>query len=165
MKKLGLATGAVVGIFLTAALLGLMYLGRQAADLPFAPFDQFNWMARELPGDLVTFGIDLMIDTMLFLHISVVDAAKTAEQIMAVTQFLAIGIFAGAAYFAIMKSRGTNTSPSPASPAASAPVSSAPPAGLESAPKTFWRTLVYRKAPVISSSVVEMVFMRPSTWN
>ena len=105
MKKLGLGTGIFVGSFLTAALMGLLYLGRQAFDLPFVPFDLFNWVARELPGNLVTFGIDLMIDSMILLGISVVDAAKTAEQLMALIQFLAGGIFAGAVYFAIMRVR------------------------------------------------------------
>ena len=69
------------------------------------PFDLFNWVARELPGELVTFGIDLMIDTMLFLNISVADAAKTAERAMAIVMFIAGGAVAGALYFAVMNWR------------------------------------------------------------
>ena len=105
MRKLNVGVGTVVGGLLTAALMGVMYLGRQAAGLPFVPYELFNWVARELPGSVVTFGIDLMIDTMLFLGISVVDAAKTGERMMALIQFLAGGAFAGAIFFAVMRWR------------------------------------------------------------
>jgi len=40
-----------------------MYLAQQLARLPFVPFELFDWITRILPGDVVTFGIDLMIDT------------------------------------------------------------------------------------------------------
>ena len=106
MRKFSLGTGALVGGLLTASLMGIMYLGRQLLNLAFVPYDLFNWIARELPGDLVTFGIDLMIDTMLFLGISVVDTAKTAERIQALLLFLAVGTVAGAVFFAVMKVRG-----------------------------------------------------------
>ena len=105
MKRLGLGTGALVGLLLTAALTGIMYLGDQLFGLPFVPFDLFNWVARELPGSLITFGIDMMIDTMLFLGLSVADAAKTAERFMAITMFLFGGAAAGAVYFAVMNWR------------------------------------------------------------
>ncbi len=105
MRKLGLGTGALVGVLLTASLMGLLYLAKQLFGLPFVPYELFNWIARVLPGDLVTFGIDLMIDTMLFLGISVVDTAKTAERAMAIIQFLAGGALAGAVYFAVMNAR------------------------------------------------------------
>jgi DMSO/TMAO reductase YedYZ molybdopterin-dependent catalytic subunit len=105
MRKLGLGTGALVGLLLTASLTGILYLGDQVFGLPFVPYEVFNWVARVLPGDLVTFGIDLMIDTMLFLGISVVDTAKTAERGMAIIQFLAGGALAGAVYFAVMRAR------------------------------------------------------------
>lgn len=110
MKKLSLGTGAIVGAFLTASLMGILYLGQQIFGLPFVPYELFNWLARVLPGDLVTFGIDLMIDTMLFFGISVADSAKTAERIMAITQFLAVGTIAGVIYFAVMKLRQVKAS-------------------------------------------------------
>ncbi len=105
MRKLNLGTGVLVGALLTAALTGLLYLGRQLFGFPFVPYELFNWVARVLPGDVVTFGIDLMIDTMLFLGISVVDSAKTAERAMAIIQFLMGGALAGVIYFAVMKAR------------------------------------------------------------
>ena len=103
MKRLGLASGALVGGLLTAALMGIMYLGDALFGLPFVPFDLFNWMSRELPGNIVTFGIDLMIDSMRLLGISVVDTAKTAEQLMALVMFLLGGIVAGMVFFGVMR--------------------------------------------------------------
>ena len=73
MKIKILATGALVGGLLTASMISIMYLADQIAGLPFAPFDLFNWIAGMLPGAVITFGIDLMIDTFLALGISVAD--------------------------------------------------------------------------------------------
>jgi DMSO/TMAO reductase YedYZ molybdopterin-dependent catalytic subunit len=105
MKKLSIGSGILVGLLLTTALTGILLLGRQLFGLPFVPYELFNWFTRELPGDLVTLGIDLMIDTMRFLGISVADTAKTAEQVMAVIFFLVAGALAGAVFFAVMKIR------------------------------------------------------------
>ena len=105
IQRLSLATGALVGALLTAPLLGLMYLANELAGLPFAPYDLFDWATRVLPGGLVTFGIDMMIDTLLLFGISVADTAKTAEKMIAVLQFLFIGVVGGAIFFAIMRLR------------------------------------------------------------
>ncbi len=105
IRRLSLATGALVGALVTAPLLGLMYLANELAGLPFAPYDLFDWATRVLPGPLVTFGIDLMIDTMLFFGISVADAAKTAEKVVAVVQFFFMGVGVGAIFFGIMRLR------------------------------------------------------------
>ena len=109
MKIKILATGALVGGLLTAPLVVLMYLGKQIAGLPFAPFDLFNWIALVLPGAVITFGIDLMIDTMLFLGVNVADSAKIAEQVMAVALFLLFGIVAGAVFFWVLNLRQSKT--------------------------------------------------------
>ncbi len=105
MKARIAATGALVGGLLSAAMVSIMYLANQIAGLSFAPFDLFNWIARILPGAVITFGIDLMIDTMLLLGINVADTAKLAEQIMAVSLFLVLGIITGAIFFTIINAR------------------------------------------------------------
>jgi DMSO/TMAO reductase YedYZ molybdopterin-dependent catalytic subunit len=107
MKRRAVAMGALAGGLLTAALTGVMYAANQWPGLPFVPFDLFNWMTRVLPGDLVTFGIDAMIDTFIFLGIDVADTAKTAERASAILQFLAIGVVLGAVYFALMGARSS----------------------------------------------------------
>jgi DMSO/TMAO reductase YedYZ molybdopterin-dependent catalytic subunit len=100
-----LGTGALVGGLLTASMISIMYLANQIAGLPFAPFDLFNWIARMLPGPVITTGIDLMIDTMLLLGINVANSAKLAEQVMAVMLFLILGILTGAIFYFIINAR------------------------------------------------------------
>jgi DMSO/TMAO reductase YedYZ molybdopterin-dependent catalytic subunit len=105
MKIKIFTTGALVGGLITASMISLMYLAAQIAGLPFAPFDLFNWIAKMLPRPVITFGIDLMIDTMLLLGINVADSAKIAEQGMAVMLFLILGILTGAIFFTIINAR------------------------------------------------------------
>ncbi len=105
MKWRLIALGGLVGGLLTSALTAVLYLTNQLFDLPFVPYDLFNWITRVLPGDLVTFGIDTMIDSMIFFGVNVANTAKSAERISAVLQFLLIGIVVGAFYFGIMQAR------------------------------------------------------------
>jgi DMSO/TMAO reductase YedYZ molybdopterin-dependent catalytic subunit len=105
MKKSGLATGALVGALLTAALIGVMYLAYQLAGLPFVPFDLFDWVTRVLPGPVITFGIDRMIDAITLLGLNVADVAKTGEQASAILQFFVMGVVASALFWAIMSAR------------------------------------------------------------
>jgi DMSO/TMAO reductase YedYZ molybdopterin-dependent catalytic subunit len=105
MKKRAIALGALTGGLLTSALTAVMYLTNQWPGLPFVPFDLFNWVTRILPGDLVTFGIDTMINVLVFLGFDVAQSAKTAERASAILQFLAIGVVVGALYCVIMQAR------------------------------------------------------------
>ncbi|MCA9970504.1 MAG: molybdopterin-dependent oxidoreductase [Anaerolineales bacterium] len=105
MSPRNFGLGALLGALLTAPLIGLMYLADQLLQLPFLPFDLFDWITRVLPGPVITFGIDLMIDSMLALGVSVADTAKTAEQISAVLQFLLIGAVTGAIFYAVLAAR------------------------------------------------------------
>ncbi len=105
MKIRIIGLGALVGALLTSAMMGVMYLANQLLGLPFVPYDIFNWMTRVLPGAIITFGIDMMIDTMLFLGVDVANSAKTAERVSANLQFLILGAIVGALFFAIMQAR------------------------------------------------------------
>ena len=111
MSRLAVGTGALVGALLTAPLIALMYLGKELAGLPFVPFDLFDWATRVLPGWLVTFGIDLMIDTMLLVGISVPDAAKAAERVISIVQLLVIGVAVGVVFFALLRLRRSRPGP------------------------------------------------------
>jgi hypothetical protein len=87
MKRKSISMGALVGTLITAPLIVLMYLGQLVLGQPFPPFELFNWISGILPGPVITFGIDLMIDAMLLLGINVANTAKIAEQGMAVLLF------------------------------------------------------------------------------
>ncbi|MGB6422996.1 MAG: hypothetical protein WBF05_14270, partial [Anaerolineales bacterium] len=79
--------------------IALMYLANQLAGLSFIPFELFNWITKVLPGPVITFGIDLMIDLFRLLSINVANAAKTAEQMIAVLNFFILGTLIGAGFF------------------------------------------------------------------
>ncbi|MEZ4518217.1 MAG: molybdopterin-dependent oxidoreductase [Chloroflexota bacterium] len=108
MKRPSIWMGILVGGLLTAPLIVVLYLANRWLGLPFLPFDLFDWLTRILPGPVVTFGIDFMIDAMLALRLNVADAAKTAEQISAILQFLAIGAVTGGIFFTLFNWRKLN---------------------------------------------------------
>ena len=105
LGKLSLGYGALTGGLLTAPLVGLFYLADKLAGLPFVPFALFDWIARVLPGPMVTFGIDLMIDGLRLVGLSVAAAAKTGEQAAAILLFFLIGVVGGVLFFGIAKAR------------------------------------------------------------
>jgi DMSO/TMAO reductase YedYZ molybdopterin-dependent catalytic subunit len=102
MKKPAVLTGLWFGLLLTAALIAVSYFAYELVGLPFIPFDVFDWMTNVLPGPVITFGIDTMIDTMRALGIDVADTAKTAEQIMAVLGTFVPGVIGAVVFFAVL---------------------------------------------------------------
>lgn len=107
MFRKNLWTGFLVGLFLTAPLTALSYLGNAWVGLPFLPYDLFDWMTPLIPGPVITFGIDRMIDVLLLLGFDVAQTAKTAEHIMAVLMFLVGGIVAGMVFYLVARARKT----------------------------------------------------------
>lgn len=93
MQKPSPALGAFVGFVTGLAHIGLSFLGNRLAALPFLPFDLFDWLARVLPGAVVTAGIDGLVTALSTFGFSVSETAKLAEQSMA----LAMVVFAGVA--------------------------------------------------------------------
>jgi DMSO/TMAO reductase YedYZ molybdopterin-dependent catalytic subunit len=95
--------GAFVGALVTAPLVAASYLGWKLGGLPFVPFDLFDWVARELPGSVVTIGIDSAVRFLGAFHVgSTAAAAKTAEQTMAIAVFLAAGVVSGSVLFGVL---------------------------------------------------------------
>lgn len=105
MKKPSFLAGLLTGLLLTTPLIAVFYAAYRLLALPFVPFDVFDWMTRVLPGPVVTFGIDLMIDTMRALNIEVADAAKSAEQFMAIVGVAVPGMLAGGVFFSVLNKR------------------------------------------------------------
>ena len=105
MKIQTLGLGALVGGLLMAPVISVMYLADKWLDLSFAPFDVFDWVGRILPGPVVTFGIDLMIDSLQMLGLNVAGTAKTAEQILAVLMFLIAGVVATIIVYGVVERR------------------------------------------------------------
>jgi DMSO/TMAO reductase YedYZ molybdopterin-dependent catalytic subunit len=99
-----LREGAFLGAILSAPFIAASYLGWKLAGLPFAPFDLFDWIARALPGSVVTFGIEAGVVVLRAIHAgNTSDAAKTAEQAMAVSAFVAAAAISGALMFGLLR--------------------------------------------------------------
>lgn len=103
-RQPGFLWGALVGLLITPPLMALLFIGQSLANLPFLPFEVFDWVGRVLPGGLVTFGIDSIVNTLIaFGYGSDLDtAAKTSEQILATLIFWSIGIVTSGLFFVIM---------------------------------------------------------------
>ncbi len=101
--------GALAGALLTFPLTALLFLADQLAGLPFIPFDVFDFLSRLLPGPLVTFGIDLMVEIIIALNLGETSAAaKPAEQLIGLGNFLGIGIVASALLYGLLNRSKTN---------------------------------------------------------
>ncbi len=110
LEKPGFASGALVGVLLTAPLVAIFYAAWKLAGLPFLPFHLFDWTTRILPGRVITFGIDSMVRVIRALHIAdTASAAKAAEQAMAIAVFLATGILVAGVLFAILRAVGSRS--------------------------------------------------------
>ena len=111
MKVQTIGLGALVGGLLTVPVIAVMYLADNLLDLSFAPYDVFDWIARILPGPVVTFGIDLMIDSLEMLGLDVAATAKTAEHIQAVLAFAIAGVVATIIVYGVVGRRSTGSGP------------------------------------------------------
>ncbi len=88
--------GAVLGGLTSLPVVALSYLGAKLFDLPFVPFDVFDWLARVLPGNIITLGIDSIVRTIQFLGLGRISGtAKTIEQGMGVLLVIGGGVVLG----------------------------------------------------------------------
>ncbi len=96
--------GTIVGALLTAALIAVFYAGWRLADLPFVPFDVFDWTARVLPGAFIEFVISAMVAAIRGLHLgSTSVVAKIIEQAMGIVGLFITGVAAGAVLFSVLR--------------------------------------------------------------
>ena len=83
---------AGLGALTSIPVLALGYLAETIAGLPLTAFDLFDGLARILPGDVITIGIDALVALISALNIGPTSqVAKAAEQTMALLMFVAIG--------------------------------------------------------------------------
>lgn len=106
MDRPGIPKGLLVGALLTAPLIAVFYLVQQLTGLPFVPFDVFDWMARVLPGAVITFGIDTIVAVIRRFGLGEIsEAAKTAEQALAIAGLFVTGTVAGGVLFGVLRRR------------------------------------------------------------
>ncbi|MCH8337730.1 MAG: molybdopterin-dependent oxidoreductase [Chloroflexi bacterium] len=81
-----------LGALTSIPVMALGSLAEGIAGLTFTPFDLFDGLARVLPGDILTFGIDSLVSVITALNVGPTsEVAKIAERSMALVMFVAIG--------------------------------------------------------------------------
>ncbi len=106
MRRSTVWRGALLGGLTSLPVLALLYLGEQLASLPFVPFDLFDWLARVLPGNVITAGIDALVQLITVLNLGPTSvAAKRIEQASALLLFVACGAVLGAAIVLLLRRR------------------------------------------------------------
>lgn len=99
-EKPNAGQGTVAGFLVTVLSLIILLLAQVLLGTAFVPFDLFDWMARILPGGLVTFGIDLIVSIIAALNLeNTSGTAKTAEHILAISIVLGLGALGGRLLF------------------------------------------------------------------
>jgi len=96
MKPISKGIAGLLGGITALVITGLFYFGNHFLELPFLPFDIFDWMARVFPGFLINFVIDLMVKVINIINLGpTASSAKLIEQGIAIFQFLIFGIVYG----------------------------------------------------------------------
>lgn len=109
MKRNSVLFGAIVGAFTAIPVMAILYLGAQFAMLPYPPFDAFDWLARVLPGDIITIAIDAIVRIIQGFNLGDTSSnAKFLEQLMAGGMFIGIGAVMGALIAALRNRIGLN---------------------------------------------------------
>jgi DMSO/TMAO reductase YedYZ molybdopterin-dependent catalytic subunit len=97
LRRRRIGFGVLLGALTGMVVIAVTYAASQVAELVFSPFSLFDFMARVLPGSLVTFAIDKLVGIITSLNLGPTsDTAKLAEQTIALVQFVALGgVFGG----------------------------------------------------------------------
>jgi len=106
-SKAGMFFGALAGAILTIAMIGVFFAGWRLAGWPFVPFDVFDWLARVLPGRIISLGISSMVALISTLNLGpTANAAKAIEQSMGVALILLAGTACGAILLPLLRRLG-----------------------------------------------------------
>ncbi|MCL4394745.1 MAG: molybdopterin-dependent oxidoreductase [Chloroflexi bacterium] len=88
--------GAALGGLTSLAFIGISYLGSKLVDLPFLPFDLFDWLARVLPGNIIITTIDTMVNLITSLGLGPISGtAKGFEQTSGILIVVGAGVVLG----------------------------------------------------------------------
>jgi DMSO/TMAO reductase YedYZ molybdopterin-dependent catalytic subunit len=94
--------GVWLGAGTSLVVIVLSFGGQAIAGLPNAPYVVFEWSTRIMPARLVVFGIERVVDLVMWLNVSSTSAAaKTAEKILATGSFVLAGALFGALLAAV----------------------------------------------------------------
>ncbi len=104
MKRHGFWMGIGIGLIIIIPITALMALASVVLKVDFLPFNLFDWLARVLPGNVITFGIDQMVRVISLFNLGATDSvAKLAEQVMSIVGFIGLNALIGGLFFLLAK--------------------------------------------------------------
>ena len=96
MKKTSIFAGALVGALTSLPVIAISLAGAWLLGLPPVPLDLFDWLARILPGEVISFFISTMVKLIGIFHLGpTASVAKLGEQIMGLVTFALLGAVFG----------------------------------------------------------------------
>ncbi|MCU0498028.1 MAG: molybdopterin-dependent oxidoreductase [Anaerolineae bacterium] len=102
-RRLSVWAGLLVGALITAPLLALFALGAALLRFPLIPTDLVDWMARTLPGNVITAGIDFMKSLIVGFQLGRTDVvAKLIEQAFGYAMLFGLGVITTAAVYRLL---------------------------------------------------------------
>jgi len=100
----GPAVALLVILLTTAPLLALLYLGAKALNLPFAPFDLYDWPVRA--GFAPWASLVDTLSTPTTAAANQAQAAPAVQWLLGLALFLALAVSVGLAFYAFARRRG-----------------------------------------------------------
>lgn len=97
----GLGTVILIILLTTAPLLGLLYLGAQLLNLPFTPFDLYDWPVRAGFGPWISL-IDALTGAQAAGGGNIAQSAPLVRWLLSLGVFLALALFFGLAFYAFI---------------------------------------------------------------
>jgi DMSO/TMAO reductase YedYZ molybdopterin-dependent catalytic subunit len=97
MKQGTTRLGGWIGGLLTTPLIGLLYLGQRLWDLPFVPYDVWNWQTGVVPGNILSLfvnGVGFQLSQLL--NLPNIGLGKIFEQAVALLLTVGMGAILGA---------------------------------------------------------------------
>lgn len=98
MRKLGIGSVFIVVLLLTAALLGIQYLGHRLWGLPFSPTDLYDWLVRSGPKLWLSL-VESLTSLFTGRGQALSTASATTEAILSLSLFFLLAAFAGLIFY------------------------------------------------------------------
>lgn len=106
MKRITGELGFWIGVLLIAPVIAVLFLAATVLGASFPPYTLFDFISRVLPGNIVTFGIDLLVGIVRGLNLGpTASTAKTAERVLAVIILAVGGIILSMVFFRALQQR------------------------------------------------------------
>lgn len=104
-RRPGLGVAVLVIILTTLPLIGLMYLGHRLLNLPFVPFDLYNWPIQAGIGPWVSL-VDALTGSQAAGGGNIAQSAPMVQWLLSLSLFLLLALAIGLIFYAFILRRG-----------------------------------------------------------